>query len=415
MTQDTDLNATKLRKGKVEMRILQVPPFVEVAVAKTDEEMALLRRQYAFVKPPVGGTSRSRLEDVLKQWSQQIMTTAMRDPAPAFPRLDGEGPLSTASITQMVEVIIDRFDGMIDQNDVFYLVYPPANSRLAAGIRNTLQVAEVPKTTEWEINGMSCRLKRPFTYWLPVSRTSTHGRVKLAFYQSALFQDDDGPNGWRLLKHRPAQPILRWYVPPTEPALKGEGTFAMANTFEVEEKAFTVLRDAAERSGAPLRDVIDHPNGKRVFPDYKASIGAQPWAIEMVRPLGDMVNGRVIIMGNERSASDIKRAGSGPDLGSNAIGEALRNEITKKTHRRKLLAQVEKYCLVLVDTMGLVDPEDPDQWERCKLDQFDSVVLVQLVPERPTDIVAISGDISLNAAAQAPAANGGLSARAATQ
>ena len=70
---------------------LQVPPFVEVAVAKTDEEMDLLRRQYAFVKPPRGGTSRSSLDDVLKQWSQQVMSAAMRDPAPAFPRMDGRG------------------------------------------------------------------------------------------------------------------------------------------------------------------------------------------------------------------------------------------------------------------------------------------------------------------------------------
>ena len=374
----------------------QVPPFVEVTVAKTVEEMALLRRQYAFVKPPPGGTSRSSLDDVLKQWSQQVMSAAMRDPSPAFPRVDSVGPLSTPTITQAVEVIVDRFDGVIHQDDVFYLVYPTANSRPVAGIRNILQVAEIPEPTEWwEVNGVPCRRKRPFTYWLPISRSSTHGRVKLAFYESALFQDDDGPNGWRVLKHRPAQPIQRWYVPPEEPALQGEGTFAMADTFEVEEKALAVFREAAERSGAPLHDVVDHPNGKRAFPDYRASIGAQPWAIEMVRPLGDMVNGRVIIMGNERSASDVRRAGSKPGLGSSATGEALRKETRKKTDRRERLAQDEKYCLVLVDTMGLVDLNDPEQWQHCELDAFDSVILVQLMPERPTEVAVIKGDISL--------------------
>ena len=84
-------------------------------------------------------------------------------------------------------------------------------------------------------------------------------------------------------------------------------------------------------------------------------------------------------------------------LGSNAIGEALRKEIRKKTDRRKRLEQDEKYCLVLVDTMGLVDPEDPNQWESCELDAFDSVIIVQLMPERPTEIVAISGDIRVKA------------------
>ena len=63
--------------------------------------------------------------------------------------------------------------------------------------------------------------------------------------------------------------------------------------------------------------------------------------------------------------------------------------------RRKHLAQNEQYCLLLVDTLGSIDPEDPNHWEGCELDAFDSVVLVQLMPERSTDIVAISGAISL--------------------
>ena len=118
------------------------------------------------------------------------------------------------------------------------------------------------------------------------------------------------------------------------------------------------------------------------------------------------MNGRVIIMGNERSASDVRRAGSKPGLGSSATGEALRKETVKKTDRRERLAQGEKYCLVLVDTMGLVDPKDPNQWDGCELDAFDSVILVQLMPERPTEIAAIKGDISLNTAVQPSGVNG---------
>ena len=185
------------------MYTLSVPPFVEVTIATTEEQMDSLRRQYAFVKPPLGGTSRSNLDDVLKQWSQQVVLADMRDPSLELSRLDGAGPLSASTITQAVGGIIDNFDGVTHQDDVFYLVYPPTNSRRAAGIRNTLQVLEGPETIEQEINGVLYRQKRPFTYWLPTPCCSTHSRVKLAFYQSVFFQDEDGPNGWRLLKHSP--------------------------------------------------------------------------------------------------------------------------------------------------------------------------------------------------------------------
>ena len=108
-----------------------------------------------------------------------------------------------------------------------------------------------------------------------------------------------------------------------------------------------------------------------------------------------MVHGRVITIGNDGLSSDIRRAGSRRGLSSSAIGDGLRKATEDKSERRKLLAQGEKYCLLLVDTMGLVNPEDPDQWEHCELDAFDGVILVQLMPERPTGIVAIKGDIQL--------------------
>ena len=129
------------------MYTLEVPPFVEVTVATTDEEMELLRRQYAFVKPPLGGTSRSNLDDVLKQWTQQVVLADMRDPSLELRRLDGAGPLSTSTVTQGAEGIIDNFDGVTHQDDVFYLVYPRTISCRAAGIRNILQVAEGPEIT----------------------------------------------------------------------------------------------------------------------------------------------------------------------------------------------------------------------------------------------------------------------------
>ena len=375
------------------MYTLSVPPFVEVTIATTEEQMDSLRRQYAFVKPPLGGTSRSNLDDVLKQWSQQVVLADMRDPSLELSRLDGAGTLSASTITQAVGGIVDNFDGVTHQDDVFYLVYPPTNSRRAAGIRNTLQVVEGPETIEQEINGVLYRQKRPFTYWLATPGCSTHSRVKLAFYQSVFFQDEDGPNGWRLLKHSPTHPIQTWYVSPEEPALQGESTFAIADTFEIEGRSFAVFQDAVERSGMPIYDVTEHPNGIYEFPDYKAVIGTQSWAIEIVRPLSTIVPGRVIIMGTARTLQDISKAASHPGLGPSAIRDGLSKATRDKSDRRKHLAQDEKYCLLLVDTMGSIDPGDSEQWEHCELDAFDSVVVVQLVPERPNQVAVVKSGI----------------------
>ena len=297
------------------MYTLPVPPFVKVTVATTNEEVELLRHRHAFVKPPPGGTSRSNIDDVLKQWSQQVVLHDMRNPSPQFRRLDGVGQLSLTVVIQAAEGIIDNFNGVTHQDDVFYLVYPPNVSRQAAGIRNTLQVAEGPETTDYENNGVLYRQKKPFTYWLLTPNCSVHSRVKLALYQSNFFEDVDGPNGWRLLKHSPTQPILTWYVPPNEPGFQGEGTFTVSDTFEVEERAFTIFQDAVGRSGTLIYDVVSHPNGTGQFPDYKAVIGNQSWAIEITRPLGTMVQGRVITMDTTRTPQDISRAASLSGLG----------------------------------------------------------------------------------------------------
>ena len=384
------------------MYLLPVPPSVDLKVATTDEEVEQLRRHDVVVKPTLGGTSRRNLDEVVEQWRQEVILANTRDPSLELSRLDNAGPLSTSSITRAGESIIERCDGIINPDDVFYLVYPQTMARSIAGIRNTLQVAHGPETREWEVNGVLYCQKKPYRYWLPMSGFSTYDQVKLAFYQSSFFQDEDGPNGWRLLKHSSTQPILQWYVSPDEPAFLGEGTFAVASTFEVEARAFAVLQDAVERSGTSIQDVHDHPNEKNGSPDYKAVIGTQPWAIEIVRPLGDI---GVITMGTEQSSSDIRKAASRRGLGLEAIGDGLRKATKGKAKRRRHVAQNEKYCLLLVDTLGSIDPEDPKQWEGCELDAFDSVVLVQLMPERPTDIVAITGDILLNTAV-----NGGASA-----
>lgn len=382
------------------MYMLQVPPFVEVAVATTDEEIGLLRHHHAFVKPPLRGTSISEIGDLLEKWSLQVLLAEMRDPE--IHRLDDDGRLSKGVILQAAKNIIDNVDGATRPDDVFYLIYTSNVLPRVENIRDTLVFANGPEIIiGQEINGVAYWQWKPATFWLSNPGCSAQGLVKLAFYRSSLFQDLDGPNGWRLLKHSSTQPILTWYVPPNEPALRVESTFAVADTFEIEERAINILRDAVERAGTPMYDVDSHPNGRTDFPDYKAVIGGQPWAIEITRPLGTIASGRVITMGTARTPRQIDDAVSSPGLGSSAIRDGLSVAIQKKSNHRKDLALGEKYCLLLVDTMGTIAPGDPEQWEDCELSAFDSVVLVRLIPERPDQVTLVKGGIPLSSALSA--------------
>ena len=375
------------------MYTLELPPFVEVAVAATPEEIESLQRQYAFVKLPQAGTPRRNVDDVLQRWSQQVALANMWKQPQPLRRLDDVGPLSALTITLAVEAIVENFDGETNQDDIFYLVYPQAVSRLVAGVRNILQVADSPETKVEEINGVLFRQKKPFTYWLPSADLSVLNDIKIAFYQSDLFSAEDGPTGWRLLKHSPTQPILTWYVSTNEPALHGEATLAVADTAEVEERSFAVLQEAIKRSRTPISNVISHPNGMQEFPDYKAVIGDQLWSIEITRPLGQMAQGRVIALGNEGTSLHIRNAAFQPGLAPDTIQNGLRKATEDKSQRRTHLAHNEKYCLLLVDTIGTVDPGDPMQWEYCDLDAFDSVILLQLIPDRPNRIATIKGGL----------------------
>ena len=57
---------------------LPVPPFVELKVATADEEVQRLRRQHVVVKPPLGGTSRRNLNNVVEQWRQEVILADAR-------------------------------------------------------------------------------------------------------------------------------------------------------------------------------------------------------------------------------------------------------------------------------------------------------------------------------------------------
>ena len=355
----------------------------------------MLRHQQAFVKPPQAGTYRRDVDVVLHQWSQEVLLASMLNAPEDFRRMRDLGPLSTAAITQAVEGILNNFDGIIGQDDVFFLIYPESVSHLASSIRGTLLIADESSRYHRIIGEILFRKTYPFTYWFPTIGLAMPRYVKMAFIRSDLFLEADGANGWRLLKHSPTHPILTWYLPPQGPMLSSEATLAIADTVAIEGESFALLQEAIKRTGTPIRDVVSHPNGMTEFPDYRAVIGTQHWSIEITRPLGQIVHGRIIAMGTAGSSSQIRRAALQPSLGFDDVRQGLEQAISDKSTKRQHVEQNERYCLLLVDTIGAVDPDEPTQWKNCELDAFDSVVLLGLIPERASTITWIKGDIPL--------------------
>ena len=111
-----------------------------------------------------------------------------------------------------------------------------------------------------------------------------------------------------------------------------------------------------------------------------------------------MVQGRVITMDTTRTPQDISRAASLSGLGPSDIRDGLTKATKDKSYGRKHLDRDEKYCLLLVDTTGMIDTEDPEQWEDCQLDAYDSVVLLRLIPDRTNKITEVKRGIPLNSA-----------------
>ena len=321
------------------------------------------------------------------------MSNSMKSPQGSIPKLQGIPKLSLTAVTEATGTIINAFDGAVIQGDVFYLVYPPGLSREATDIRNSLRMATRSQRREREINGVLYQQRKPITYWLSVPGDSAQTEVELAFYESVLFEDEDGATGWRLLKHCSEYPILRWYVPPHETAIYSGPTLTISETTEIEEKAFGALKYEIEAAGTSVCAIIHEPNGTHTFPDYSSVIGKQNWAIEITRPLGAIVHGRVINMGTPKTPSDVIRAAYQPGLDAGAVREALRKATEDKSDMKKLLEANQRYCLLLVDTIGAVDPENSEQWGECEFDAFDSVVLMWIVPGHPDRMAVIKGNI----------------------
>ena len=374
------------------MLTFKVPPFVEVRIAETDEEKSLLRHQAVFLKPGTGGAPRHEIDRVAVTWRNQVSLNSVLEPLDQFTELPGNNSLSLPAVQKAVEISIETGGPKVSQEDTFYLVHPGPLARTAAGIRNQLATARMSENRDREINGVLVQQNRPITYWLPITIKGTEVRVELAFCQLALaptFSD----SAWLIVPHNKENPNAIWYMPADQPAVYLEATYATSQTQEVEQRAFAALKSKAYELGIVVEDAKHEPDGTGEFPDYKATLDGQPWVIEITRILGKIPQTRVVAVRAKSEYAALCRAAGQTSIVSRDIDEAIKKAIEEKAQKASQVSINDKYCLLLVDVMELIDRQNIAQWEKYNLEVFDSVILVHITPDQPDKITLIKGSM----------------------
>ena len=373
------------------MLMFKVPPFVEVRIAETDEEKTIMRQQTVFLKPAIGGVPRNKIDQAATAWRDQVSQNAVLEPSDQFTELPENGSLSLLAVQRAVETSIANGSPKVSQEDTFYLVHPELLTRTAAGIRNRLATAKMSENRDREINGVLFQQNRPITYWLPITIEGREVRVELAFYQMALAPTYSA-SAWLVTPHNKENPNEIWYVPAEQPALYLEATYATSRTQEVEQRAFAALQSKADELGIGIEGATHEPNGIGTFPDYKVTLDGLPWVIEITRPLGDILQNRVVSVQSTHEQATINKAANQDSITDRDIDEAIQKAISEKSQRRSQVASNERYCLLLVDTIDMATPQAIRR-SQSSLDAFDSVILVHLAPSVPYRVTTIKGNM----------------------
>lgn len=373
------------------MLTLNAPPYVEIRLAETEPEKALLQHHTAFHKSPADGMRRRDVDRVATQWRDQVSVNSLLDQADQFEEVPGKSPLSLGAVQEEVKRHIITANGKAGCCGVFYILYTQNLEHVAAGVRDHLEMSRMREDRTQEFNGVLVKQERPATYWLPVIIDGQEQRMEVAFYQENELVSISGKSVWLVMPY----PIGIKYLPADQPAMYLAETYAFDPTELVERKAFTALKDEATKRGVRFADEMHEPNGHQKFPDYKVQMDGRDWVVEVTRLMGAIPKNRVITTTERYTRQSISRAASQPGIDSNDIDAAIRQALNDKSRCRKCVASNELYCLLLVDVMDLVDQNDTGQWAKYddELAAFDSVALVQIEPGQPDAVTVIKGSI----------------------
>lgn len=185
----------------------------------------------------------------------------------------------------------------------------------------------------------------------------------------------------------PKGELCVWMVHPTEPAaeiLVGEDGNVAVYDGSYDEKrdlelsaVYSFCSALVENTEVAVTDLTPpryEPLGPYTFPDFELGIRNEKWAVEVTRIESEMIAYFRLTDQLDRKAIDkVKRT----EVTDSKINKALVKALNDKTERLDKCDEYSRTCLLLVDILDAVGPDDPDMWNGVDLSSYEVVALVR--------------------------------------
>ena len=188
-------------------------------------------------------------------------------------------------------------------------------------------------------------------------------------------------------KFMPPAELCMWLVHPTDPAAEvivGDSGSVIqfsdiyADNEELERFAvYSFCRALVKDTEVEVGDLClpqYEPLGPSTFPDFELTIRNEEWAVEVTRVESEMVTYHLLSDPLDRKTMDkVRRAA----ITDSKINEALKDSLESKTEKLGKCEVYSRACLLLVDTIDAIEPDNSAHWRDVDLSAYEVVALVR--------------------------------------
>ena len=368
-----------------------LPPFMPPKFVRRDEPEYETMPQYtAFFVPGNGLSGLSELPFALEAHLGNIIGEELGKSTSAVPVLEpqlrnpdaGKGTkLDLAVLKQAARSIIRAVSrDYVERVQTMYLIHPAALRKTIVQVLSKMPLAPSANPGERRL------------LWVPGEKESYAFQVEP--YEIELSERHvDGPRWMILYLFNPDDPAIVMRIPVPGPWTNLEPTLALGNTNDIESAAMAIIEKNLHKKQVTV-DFIPEPNGFATFPDFEAKIGETNWTIEVTRVLGGVTEGRVFRMGGKNQESRLSRVAQSPPLDSVQVDKALSSALEGKAAKALQRKRGARYCLVLVNVVGLDIGRRATIWNGKDLSAFDAVIVIHTNAMSESTLEYIKGDLS---------------------
>ncbi len=163
---------------------------------------------------------------------------------------------------------------------------------------------------------------------------------------------------------------------------KDSGIFVVDASFDekvvVERAAMSAFYEAlVDDIGIDIGDLSlprYEPLGNQTFPDFDFHVRGEEWAVEVTRIESGMVSHYTLFGRLDRKM--IEKVAQ-TEVTEPKINNALIREVARKTKRLEECDEYARACLLLVDIVDAIEPNDSNMWSGVDLSAYEVVVLVR--------------------------------------